>query len=184
MKRGVGDSVSGNRQFEGRTAEEAVARARKALGDSDALRCWKTRRGGVGGFFAREVFVASLTPPPGSETARGKGLQNPPRSTGDGRAPRSVSDGSARREQCSFRTPAPPGRIRRARGPPLGVGRSHGRSAVPPFAGDTRRCVRSGTRRGRSSAGASARGQPGKSCSPTRRARRPTGRARAERDRS
>ena len=33
-----GGGVSGKTQFEGRTAEEAVARARKALGDSDALR--------------------------------------------------------------------------------------------------------------------------------------------------
>src|ERR1700728_2278151 len=64
--------VSGAPQFEGRTAEEAVARARAALGDAGALRCWKTRRGGVGGFFAKEVFVAGLTPPPGSETARSK----------------------------------------------------------------------------------------------------------------
>jgi hypothetical protein len=62
--------VGGALQFEGRTAEEAVGRARAALGESSALRCWKTRRGGVGGFFAREVFVASLTPPPGSEAKR------------------------------------------------------------------------------------------------------------------
>jgi hypothetical protein len=64
-------------QFEGRTAEEAVARARAALGSSGDLRCWKTRRGGVAGFFATEVFVASLTPPPGSEaggTARARAL--------------------------------------------------------------------------------------------------------------
>jgi hypothetical protein len=87
--------VSGKTQFEGRTAEEAVARARKALGDSDALRCWKTRKGGVGGFFAREVYVASLTPPPGSEATRGKGLRTSSRRTTDGSA-RSVSDGSAR----------------------------------------------------------------------------------------
>ena len=64
--------MSGAAQFEGRTAEEAVARARAALGDSGALRCWKTRRGGVGGFFAKEVFVAGLTPPPGSETTRSR----------------------------------------------------------------------------------------------------------------
>jgi hypothetical protein len=63
---------NGVTQFEGRTAEEAVARARAALGESSGLRCWKTRRGGVGGFFAREVFVASVTPPPGSEPARGR----------------------------------------------------------------------------------------------------------------
>ncbi len=87
--------MSGKTQFEGRTAEEAVARARKALGDSDALRCWKTRKGGVGGFFAREVYVASLTPPPGSEATRGKGSRTSSRLTTDGSA-RSVSDGSAR----------------------------------------------------------------------------------------
>jgi hypothetical protein len=71
-------SVSGTAQFEGRTAEEAVARAREALGESGALRCWKTRRGGVGGFFAREVFVASLTPPPGSEPPRGRASRAEP----------------------------------------------------------------------------------------------------------
>jgi hypothetical protein len=91
-----GGEVSGRTQFEGRTAEEAVARARKALGDSDALRCWKTRKGGVGGFFAREVYVASLTPPPGSEATRGKGSRTPARKATDGRATRTVSDGSAR----------------------------------------------------------------------------------------
>src|ERR1700677_3783641 len=71
-KEPLGTEESGAAQFEGRTAEEAVARARAALGEADALRCWKTRRGGVGGFFAKEVFVAGLTPPPGSETTRNK----------------------------------------------------------------------------------------------------------------
>src|SRR6202453_350222 len=71
-KEPLGTEESGAAQFEGRTAEEAVARARAALGEADALRCWKTRRGGVGGFFAKEVFVAGLTPPPGSETTRGR----------------------------------------------------------------------------------------------------------------
>jgi hypothetical protein len=60
--------MTGATQFEGRTAEEAMARARAALGTSSDLRCWKTRRGGVAGFFATEVFVASIDPPPGSET--------------------------------------------------------------------------------------------------------------------
>src|ERR1700722_16193988 len=92
---GRGGEGSGRTQFEGRTAEEAVARARKALGDSDALRCWKTRKGGVGGFFAREVYVASLTPPPGSERPSAKGSRTASRPTTDGSA-RSVSDGSAR----------------------------------------------------------------------------------------
>ena len=88
--------MSGKTQFEGRTAEEAVARARKALGDSDALRCWKTRRGGVGGFFAREVYVASLTPPPGSEPTPGKGPGTPSGKSSGSRGSRTVSDGSAR----------------------------------------------------------------------------------------
>ncbi len=70
--------MSGTAQFEGRTAEEAVARARAALGDAGALRCWKTRRGGVGGFFAKEVFVAGLTPPPGSETTRSRASRAEP----------------------------------------------------------------------------------------------------------
>src|ERR1700677_2613369 len=71
-KEPLGTEESGAAQFEGRTAEEAVARARAALGEADALRCWKTRRGGGGGVFAKEVFVAGLTPPPGSETTRNK----------------------------------------------------------------------------------------------------------------
>jgi hypothetical protein len=99
--------VSGKTQFEGRTAEEAVARARKALGDSDALRCWKTRKGGVGGFFAREVYVASLTPPPGSETTRAKGSRTSSRRTTDGSA-RSVSDGSARSPGAGAVSPSLP----------------------------------------------------------------------------
>lgn len=74
----IGVDMSDTAQFEGRTAEEAVSRARAALGDAGALRCWKTRRGGVGGFFAREVFVASLTPPPGSEAARGRATRAEP----------------------------------------------------------------------------------------------------------
>jgi hypothetical protein len=82
-----GAEVSSSTQFEGRTAEEAVARARAALGDSGAVRCWKTRRGGVGGFFAREVFVASLTPPPGSEATRGKASRVTDGTTRDGSAP-------------------------------------------------------------------------------------------------
>ena len=87
-------TVSGaTTQFEGRTAEEAVARARAALGDSGALRCWKTRQGGVGGFFATEVFVASLTPPPGSESPSGKGSRAASEKTSGRR--RTVSDGSA-----------------------------------------------------------------------------------------
>jgi hypothetical protein len=93
--------VSGTAQFEGRTAEEAVARARAALGEASALRCWKTRRGGVGGFFAKEVFVAGLTPPPGSETTRGKASRAGPDEARDESdrdpAPRAApSDGTIR----------------------------------------------------------------------------------------
>jgi len=87
--------VSGTTQFEGRTAEEAVARARAALGDDGALRCWKTRRGGVGGFFAKEVFVAGLTPPPGSETTRGKAS----------RAERTEARGGSKRSPVSGAAP-------------------------------------------------------------------------------
>ena len=139
--------VSGTAQFEGRTAEEAVARARAALGDAGALRCWKTRRGGVGGFFAKEVFVAWLTPPPGSEATRGKASRAEPdrREAVPDRDP--VADAAPRR-------PSAPEPIRRededsqsARGPPLGVGRSHLRSGVPAVAGDPGRGVRRGARR-------------------------------------
>lgn len=52
-------------EFVGRSAEEAVERARKALGADAKVRCWKTRQGGVLGFFAREVFVAGVNEPRG-----------------------------------------------------------------------------------------------------------------------
>jgi len=90
----MGAGLSGATQFEGRTAEEAVARARAALGESSALRCWKTRRGGVGGFFAREVFVASLTPPPGSEVTRGRVSRAESGGASGGSDRASVIDGS------------------------------------------------------------------------------------------
>jgi hypothetical protein len=53
-------------QFEGRTPEEAVRLARREFGHEASLRCWKIRSGGVLGFFAREAFVAGVTPPPGA----------------------------------------------------------------------------------------------------------------------
>ncbi len=59
--------AEGPGEYLGRTAEEAIARAREALGQTAELRCWKTRRGGVAGFFATEVFVAGVTPPAGAE---------------------------------------------------------------------------------------------------------------------
>jgi hypothetical protein len=65
-------------EFEGRTSAEAVRRARAALGDEAAVRCWKTRRGGVLGFFAREAFVAAMEPPAGA-ISRVKTGTRPPR---------------------------------------------------------------------------------------------------------
>jgi hypothetical protein len=56
-------------QFEGRTPEEAVRLARREYGHEASLRCWKIRSGGVLGFFAREAFVAGVTPPPGAINA-------------------------------------------------------------------------------------------------------------------
>ncbi len=56
-------SETGKQEFEGRTCEQAIARARKALGNETALHCWRVRRGGVFGFFAKETFVAGVTPP-------------------------------------------------------------------------------------------------------------------------
>ena len=53
-------------EFVGRSAEEAVDRARSVLGAEAKVRCWKTRRGGVLGFFAREVYVAGVKEPEGT----------------------------------------------------------------------------------------------------------------------
>lgn len=50
-------------QFEARTSEEAVRLARMELGTSAPVRCWKARRGGLFGFFAKEVFVAGIEAP-------------------------------------------------------------------------------------------------------------------------
>jgi hypothetical protein len=58
------DSVAG--QFEGRTPEEAVKLARAEFGRDAPVRCWKTRSGGVLGFFAREAYVAGISPPAGA----------------------------------------------------------------------------------------------------------------------
>lgn len=57
---------SGTLQFEGRTVDDALRRARQELGPTAAIRCWKVRRGGLLGFFERESFVAGLTPPVGA----------------------------------------------------------------------------------------------------------------------
>jgi hypothetical protein len=53
-------------RFEGRTSDEAVRLARLELGDYAPVRCWKARRGGLFGFFAREVFVAGVEAPGGT----------------------------------------------------------------------------------------------------------------------
>ncbi|HEY1760967.1 MAG TPA: hypothetical protein VGG17_00100 [Acidimicrobiales bacterium] len=64
-------------EFVGRSAEEAVDRARSVLGGDVKIRCWKTRRGGVLGFFAREVFVAGVKEPAGTSRAAAR-LAEPP----------------------------------------------------------------------------------------------------------
>jgi hypothetical protein len=58
-------------EFAASTSEEAVRLARQRLGDGAPIRCWKTRRGGVLGFFAREAFVAGIQPPAGAITRVG-----------------------------------------------------------------------------------------------------------------
>ena len=50
-------------EFESSTPEEAVRLARQVLGDDAPVRCWRTRRGGMFGFFARELYVAAIEPP-------------------------------------------------------------------------------------------------------------------------
>lgn len=72
-----GPDRAAGREYLGRTPEEALARASAALGSSAELRCWKTRRGGVGGFFATEVYVASSTPPRGAESPHGRARRKP-----------------------------------------------------------------------------------------------------------
>lgn len=61
-------------EFEGRTFEEALQLARQELGTEAVIRCWKVRRGGLFGFFAKETFVAGLNQPAGA-TARTKGAR-------------------------------------------------------------------------------------------------------------
>ncbi len=80
------DSASG--EFVGRSAEEAVERARSVLGADAKVRCWKTRRGGVLGFFAREVYVAGVKEPDGPPgTVRGiEAPSEPLRGEGDSSA--------------------------------------------------------------------------------------------------
>jgi hypothetical protein len=89
------ESVAG--EFEGRTAAEAVRLARQVLGEEAAVRCWKTRRGGVAGFFAKEAFVAGVTPPEGA-VKRVK----------VSRAPRRSEPRPSEEEAVSAPAPAPP----------------------------------------------------------------------------
>lgn len=51
--------------FEGRTSEEAVRLARMELGNDAPVRCWKAHRGGLLGFFAKEIYVAGVEAPSG-----------------------------------------------------------------------------------------------------------------------
>jgi hypothetical protein len=83
------------REYLGRTPEEALAKATAALGPAADLRCWKTRRGGVGGFFATEVYVASSTPPRGAESSPGRPRRRP-------------TDGTARAHPPAAPEPADP----------------------------------------------------------------------------
>ena len=70
-------------EFEGRTSDEAIQRARQELGDSAPIRCWKARRGGFFGFFARETYIAGLTPPEGLAKQEKAGSPWPHRSHTD-----------------------------------------------------------------------------------------------------
>lgn len=52
-------------EFEAPTYHEAMEKARERFGPEAPLRCWKIRRGGVLGFFSREMFIAGIEPPGG-----------------------------------------------------------------------------------------------------------------------
>jgi hypothetical protein len=54
-----------------------VERARSALGANAKVRCWKIRRGGVLGFFAREMFVAGVKEPDGTARTEEPGVPRP-----------------------------------------------------------------------------------------------------------
>lgn len=69
-------------RFEGASVEEAVQRARDALGPDAPIRCWRTRRGGVFGFFEREVYVAGVEEPDAGRAVAGPSPERrPPRET-------------------------------------------------------------------------------------------------------
>ncbi|MGC8511083.1 MAG: hypothetical protein ACP5PB_09465 [Acidimicrobiales bacterium] len=83
-------------EFEGASAEEALARAYAALGAHAPVRCWKVRRGGILGFFVRETYVAALHDPTGVSRGRGRGRDgggdlDRPASDDRSRAPRRAS---------------------------------------------------------------------------------------------
>lgn len=62
-------------ECEAATFEQALHLAYRKYGSEAVLRCWKVRRGGVFGFFAKESFVAGLTQPAG---AQNRGSQKRP----------------------------------------------------------------------------------------------------------
>ena len=68
MVRSSRQSENSVASFEGRTWEEAVRLAQQQLGGDAPVRCWKARRGGLLGFFAKEVYVAGVEPPQGAVT--------------------------------------------------------------------------------------------------------------------
>src|SRR5208283_2607682 len=92
---------TGSDEFEGRSAEEALLRAREALGPSVELRCWKTRRGGVAGFFATEMYVAGTQPPPGADGAT-------PRGRRAAKARAAAREAASREVSETVSSPAPP----------------------------------------------------------------------------
>ncbi len=49
-----------NGEFQGRTPEEAMAKARKQRPNESDIRCFRVRRGGFYGFFAKECYIASI----------------------------------------------------------------------------------------------------------------------------
>ncbi|MGA7835161.1 MAG: hypothetical protein WCA31_08125 [Acidimicrobiales bacterium] len=65
-------------EFVGKNADEAVGRARGVLGAEAKIRCWKTRRGGILGFFAREVYVAGVDEPTGGHEQALRRAKEPP----------------------------------------------------------------------------------------------------------
>jgi hypothetical protein len=98
------DSVAGQ-QFEGRTPEEAVKMARAEFGRDAPVRCWKTRSGGVLGFFAREAFVAGISPPAGAIKA-----VKTPRPPKESRQARETGDTAETLALSSELVPPPPER--------------------------------------------------------------------------